>query len=76
MPYGMGRAGWYAWPQAAFWMRYGPPWYPAAYWPPFQPWTKEEEKAMLEDQVEILEGQLSQIKKRLEELEKEEKEKK
>ena len=76
MPFGMGRAGWYAWPQIAYWMKCWPPWYPAPYWSPFQPWSKEEEEAVLKDQAKMLEDQLSQIKKRLEELKKEEKEKK
>jgi hypothetical protein len=76
MPYGMGPAGWYAWPYAAYWMRCWHPWRAAPYWPPFQPFTKEEEEVFLEDQAKILEDQLSQIKKRLEELRKQDKEKK
>jgi len=76
MPFGMGRAGWHAWPYMAYWMRCWSPWYPAPYWSSFQPLTKEEEEAMLEDQAEMLEDQISQIKKRLDELKKEEKEKK
>jgi hypothetical protein len=76
MPFGRERAAWHAWPYAAYWMRCWHPWYAAPYWPPFQPFTKEEEEAILEDQAKILEDQLSQIKKRLEELRKEDKEKK
>jgi len=63
----MGPAEWYAWPYMAYWMRGWSPHWPFAY--PATPWffTKEEEKAFLEDQ-------LAQIKKRLEELKKQSKE--
>lgn len=76
MPFGMGPAGWSAWPYMAYWMRF---WHPQWTFPYYvYPWlfTKEEEEAFLEGQANILEDQLSQIKKRLEELKKEEKEKK
>ena len=74
MPFGMGPAGWYAWPYMAYWLRY---WYPRWTSPYFgYPWypTEEDERAFLEDQAKILENQLAQIKKRLEELNKQEKE--
>jgi len=76
MPFGTGPAGWHAWPYMAYWMRCWHPWYTAPYWSPFQPLTKEEEEAFLQDQAKILEDQLSQIKKRLGELKKQGKEKK
>jgi hypothetical protein len=76
MPFGMGPAGWYAWPYMAYGMRFLHPWYEVPYWPPFQPWTKEEEETFLQDQAKILEDQLAQIKKRLGELKKQDKEKK
>jgi hypothetical protein len=74
MPFGMGPTGWYAWPYMAYWMRGWSPHWPFAY--PAAPWffTKEEEKAFLEDQASALEDQLAQIKKRLEELKKQSKE--
>lgn len=74
MPFGMGPAGWYAWPYMAYWMRCWHPQWPSPYFAP--PWfsTKEEEKAFLEDQANILEDQLAQIKKRLEDLKKQNKE--
>lgn len=76
MPFRMGPAGWYAWPYMAHWMS---GWYPQPGFPygePFWPWTKEDEIAFLESQAEIFEDQLAQIKKRLEELKKQQKEKK
>ena len=76
MPFGIGPAGWYASPYMAYWMRFSYPWYTAPYWAPFQPLTKEEEEAFLEDQAKMLEDQLSQLKKRLGELKKQDKEKK
>lgn len=71
MPFGMGRAGWFAWPHMAYWMKYWNPLFANPYWPPFPPMTKEEEEALLEDQKKMLEDQLVQINKRLEELKKE-----
>ena len=76
MPFGMGPAGWYAWPCLACWMRFSYPWHTAPYWSPFQSFTKEEEEALLKDQAKIMEEQLAQIKKRLEELKKQGKEEK
>lgn len=76
MPFGMGPAGWYAWPYMAYWMRCWHPRCTAPYLLPFQPFTEEEEEALLEDQANILENHLSQIKKRLVELRKQDKEKK
>lgn len=76
MPFGMGPTGWYAWPHMFHWMRFYYPWHTVPYWSPFQPFTKEEEEAFLEDQAKILEEQLVQIKKRLEELKKQGKEEK
>ncbi|MGQ9673964.1 MAG: DUF5320 domain-containing protein [Candidatus Aminicenantales bacterium] len=76
MPFGMGPAGWFMWPQVAFWMRQG---YPYGNFPYFgYPWffTEEMEEDFLEGQAKILEEQLVQIKKRLEELRRKEKEKK
>lgn len=75
MPFGMGPAGWYAWPHMYYWMRSCYPWYGMPYWPPFQPFAKEEEEAMLKDQAKVLQEQLAQIQKRLEELKKQDKEK-
>jgi len=76
MPFGMGPAGWHAWPYMAYWMSGWYPWYGGPYWSPFQPLAKEKEEAFLQDQAKILEDQLSQITKRLEELKKQDKEKK
>lgn len=71
----MGPAGWYAWPYPAFWMGQGHP-----YWNfpcyPFPWFSTEEEEDLLEGQAEVLEEHLAQIKKRLEELRKKQKEKK
>jgi len=84
MPFGMGPAGWayvapYRYPYARFpympwfwwcgrrgWGRgvWGPP---LSTWP-WMPWTKEQEKAFLEEQAKALEEELEMIKKRLEEL--------
>lgn len=74
MPYGMGPAGWYAWPYMAYWARCWNPWHGMPYGVPFPTLTKEEEKVLLEDQVKMLEDQLAQIQKRLEELGKQDKE--
>ena len=71
MPFGMGPAGWLAWPHMAYWMRPAYPWYPMSYWSPFPALTKEEEESLLQDQANMLEEELAQIKKRLEELKKE-----
>jgi len=76
MPFGMGPAGLYAWPYMAQWMSGWYPQWSSPYWAPFWQWTKEDEIAFLESQAEIFEDQLGQIKKRLEELKKQEKEKK
>lgn len=76
MPFGMGPAGWYFWPYAAYWARF---WHPRWAFPYFySPWfySEEQEEAFLEEQMRILEGQLAQIKKRLEELKKQKVEKK
>jgi len=74
MPFGMGPAGWYMWPYSPYWMRYEYPGYTVPYWSPFQPPTKEEEIAFLEDQANILENQLAKINKRLKELKRQDKE--
>lgn len=76
MPFGMGPAGWYAWPYLAFWMRQGYPYWNFPYYG--QPWffTEEMEEDFLEGQAKILKEQLAQIEKRLAELRKKEKEKK
>lgn len=71
MPYGMGPAGWFAWPYMAYWMRHWHPWYGMPYSYPFPPFTKEDEERFLQDQAKILEDELAQIKKRIEELKKE-----
>ena len=76
MPFGMGPAGWYAWPYMASLMRCWHPWYGMPHWSPFQPLTKEDEESFLQDQAKILEDQLEQIRIRLEELKKQDKEKK
>lgn len=75
MPFGMGPAGWHAWPYMYYWMRGCYPWDWMPYRFPFQPLTKEREVALLEDQAKMLQEQLAQIQKRLEELKKQEKEK-
>jgi len=74
MPFGRGRAGWFCWPPGVYWAGWHPGFRPH-YWPPFYPPSREEEKAMLEEQVKILEGQLDQIRSRLKDLSKAEKEK-
>ncbi len=76
MPFGMGRAGWYMWPQMSYLRMYGPPWLYAPCWPysPFP--SREDEEQFLKEQASILENQLDQITKRLEELKKQENEKK
>lgn len=76
MPFGMGPAGWYMWPQMANWRMYGAPWLYTPYWPhpPFP--SQEYEEQFLKDQAILLEDQLSQINKRLKELEKKEEGKK
>ncbi len=69
----MGPAGWFMLPYFAQWMRYwgySYPWYSFPYWFPYPPLTEEEEKAMLEQQKKILEDELTQINKRLTELQK------
>jgi hypothetical protein len=66
-----------------FWRRgfggfYGYPYYPMAslpYAPPLYPPSPDEERAMLEEQARIMEDQLDQIKVRLKDLKKAEKEK-
>jgi len=66
MAFGLGPAGWfnpYQWNPS---WRYG---YPAYGYPGYgYPMSKEQEKAMLEEEVKVLEEQLNQIRKRLEEL--------
>ena len=76
MPFGMGSAGWFYGPHFTPWMRYWSPWFMAPYGMPFAPFTEAEEMAFLEEQAKILEGQLGQIQKRLDELEKQKKESK
>ncbi len=76
MPFGMGPTGWYAWPYLAFWMRQWYPYWNFPYFPQPGFFTKEAEEDFLEGQAEILEEHLAQIKKRLEELRKKQKEKK
>jgi len=77
MPFGMGPAGWYMWPYMAYLTRYGYPYPPVIpYGQPFPFLPKEEEESFLKDQANILEEQLAQINKRLEELKKQDKEKK
>jgi len=72
MPFAMGPFGWY------YGMPYGHPGYGGyspyygGYYPYLSPWgyiPKEQEKAILEGQVSILD-QLEQIRKRLDEIEK------
>jgi hypothetical protein len=70
MPFGMDPRGWFAWPYMAYWMRRMPPWY-AMPWLPFPPLTKEEEESYLQEQINAMEAEISQMKKRLEELKKE-----
>jgi len=66
MPLGLGPAGWFLYPGFnpyignPYW-RYGYPGYG-------YPMSKEQEKAMLEQEAKVLEDQLTQIRKRLEEL--------
>lgn len=76
MPFGMGPAGWYMWPQMALWRMYGAPWLYTPYWPhpPFPP--QETEEQFLKDQAKMLEDQLVQVNKRLQELKKKEEGKK
>lgn len=74
MAFGMGSAGWYTWPYTAYWMRQR---YPYGFFPYYaSPWffTREEEEDFLKGQANILEDQLAQIKKRLEDLKKQKKE--
>jgi hypothetical protein len=74
MPYGMGRGGWFGWPHWLYWTG-GHPGFQPSFWLPFYPPSREEERAMLEEQAKILEGQLEQIRARLKELTKAGKEK-
>jgi hypothetical protein len=74
MAFGMGPPGGYAWLYPAFWMRQ---WYPYLPFPVYAyPWlfSAEQEEDFLEGQARVLEEQLAQIKKRLDELKKKEKE--
>jgi hypothetical protein len=73
MPFGMGPLGWaylqcwhprYGWSFPHGW----PGFYP--YWSPWGTPSKEQEIAMLNDQASMLEQELSQIRTRLEELQK------
>ncbi len=69
MPFGMGPAGWTMWPYMAWWR---------GVYPPFvSPWffSREEEKAFLENQIAFMEEQLARLRDMLEELERREKEK-
>ena len=66
MPLGLGPAGWFLYPGFNPYIgnpyrRYGYPGYG-------YPMSKEQEKAMLEQEAKVLEDQLTQIRKRLEEL--------
>ena len=71
MPFGMGRAGWFMWNNPAYWGAYGYPWFYAPYGP-FPPYlSREEEEQFLQNQVRMLEDQIAQIQKRLEDLKKE-----
>jgi len=54
---------WYPW-----WRRWARIWGPPFYTWPWMPWTKEQEKAFLEEQEKVLEEELEGIRKRLEEL--------
>jgi hypothetical protein len=75
MPFGMGRAGWFMWQHPALWGTYGYPWFQHPYWP-FSPYlSRAEEEQLLQGQARMLENQLAQIQKRLEELKTEDKEK-
>jgi hypothetical protein len=74
MPFGMGPGGWYALPYMASWLRYWYPWLAVPFWPPFHPFTKEQEIDMLEEQAKALEEQLNQIRMRMKELKKTKKE--
>ncbi|MGB8953209.1 MAG: DUF5320 domain-containing protein [Candidatus Aminicenantales bacterium] len=76
MPFGMGHAGWFYGPYSAPWMRLWSPWFMAPYGMPLPPFTQAEEVAFLEEQAKILEDQLGQIQKRLDELKKQKKESK
>ena len=72
MPFGMGPLGWaYPYPYWHHWYgRFAPysfPWV-APYWSPWGAMPKEQEVAMLNDQARMLEEELSQVRKRLEEL--------
>jgi len=78
MPFGWGAAGWLFpyfnpyWYWRPFWW-YGYPGYgyPGYGYPGYgYPMSKEQEKAMLQEEARILEDQLAQIRKRLTELEK------
>lgn len=83
MPFGMGPWGWFAYSYRYphwYWGRCRWfPWLPRWWWTgmygpitPYAPIPKEQEKAMLEDQAKQLEQTLEHIRKRLEELKKEE----
>jgi len=71
MLFGLGPAGWFTYPWFTNPYLYmhprfpygGPPGYGYGY-----PMTKEQEKAMLEQDAKMLEGELDRISKRLEEL--------
>lgn len=62
MPFSRRSAGWSAWPYG---IHYGNPWWPMPFWPPFAPYSEEQEIAFLEDQAAFLEDQLAQIQKRI-----------
>lgn len=69
MPFGLGPFGWaYISPYWNPWA-WRLPWY-SPYWSPWAPLTKEQETAWLKEQANFLETQLTEIKKRLEELQK------
>lgn len=72
MPFGIGSLGWaYGYPYWDPWA-WRSPWYRGVspYWSPWGTMPKEQEIAMLEDQARALEGDLEDIRKRLEELKK------
>ncbi len=81
LPFGMGWFGWFMFPYIANWLGYWFRYYwrfPWTFWwlPPYIPFTpfgvptipKEEEVRILEDHARILEQQLNDIRRRIEEL--------
>lgn len=83
MPFGMGPWGWYTAPHSYWgwgrcrWFPWLPRWWWTGIYGSISPWTapygmpaipKEQEIAMLEDEVKLLEQQLQEAKRRLKEL--------